>query len=100
MIRTSLDYTPAEHPAISFDLNINHVGERVASNDELNKVAAYTQFDVGLRYRFSLRDADGIFRLRLINATNVLSWKINSHNSLGLTDERHVTAQLLIDLGK
>lgn len=98
LVQASLDWRPAGTWPWSFDIAVTHTGPEYA--DRLNRVrlAAVTNVDLGLRYRFALGATPATLRLHLLNATNAYGWDVAGSNALRPAAPRQLFARLIVDL--
>lgn len=79
----------------SFDIAVDHVGERAANSANSFTAPAYTNVDVGFRYRMQWRERDVLFRGKIENAANEYGWNVSSGGGFTYTAPRRVSLQIV-----
>ncbi|WP_137680994.1 hypothetical protein [Aurantiacibacter suaedae] len=78
----------------SFDFTLDHKGARPVNALGTLMVGAETTLDLGMRYRFTLGDAEMVLRVRGENVLNAYGWNVSSSGALSYISARTVQFQL------
>jgi iron complex outermembrane receptor protein len=97
VLRVNAEWRPAFTPGFSIDGAIANFGRRAASRENLVYVPSYTLIDLGVRYRFKIREAPATLRFQVANITNTFAWNVVGSNSYGLMDKRRSLLFLAAD---
>lgn len=94
----NLDWRLPGHPALSFDLALEHSGRRYADAANHVRVPARTTVDLGARYRFKLGRLPAVLRVQATNLFNAYGWDVEGNNAFAYIPSRQVTARIAVDL--
>ncbi|CAM3251342.1 hypothetical protein SPAN111604_13325 [Sphingomonas antarctica] len=94
----SFDYKLPGLPALSFDANVDGVGQRVATVENTLRLPARALIGLGLRYRLKLSGKPAVFRLQATNVTDTFSWGIVGSGALQPGTPRQLSARLTVDI--
>ena len=97
LVRANFDYRPPSLQAISFDVGINHLGERPGSADNLLIVPARTLVDVGARYRVKMAGFPATLRLQITNLFDDYAWNVTGAGGFRRVPPRRVQTSLSVD---
>jgi iron complex outermembrane receptor protein len=77
----SLQYQPAAWRGWSVDGQVTYSSAQVATIDNVLKVPAVTQLNLGARYGFKLHGVPASLRAQVFNVANVFAWGVNPNSS-------------------
>lgn len=80
--QVTADYSLGSVPGLSFDVQANHAGDRLARADGTLRTPARTTVDLGARYRFEINATPAVLRLRVHNIADVHDWTAESSGLL------------------
>ena len=93
----NIEWRPLQWEALSLDGAIEHRGPSYGDVANRVRVASYTTIDLGLRYRFTLKDAPVVFRLQATNLLDAYGWDVSSSNAFVYTQSRQIVGRLTMD---
>lgn len=94
----NIDWRPPGHPALSFDLAVEHSGRRYADAANHVRVPARTTVDIGARFRFKLGELPALLRIQATNLFNTYGWDIEGNNAFAYIQSRQILARIAVDL--
>lgn len=94
----NIDWRLPGHPALSFDLAVEHSGRRYADAANHVRVPARTTVDLGARYRFKLGGLPAVLRVQATNLLNTYGWDVEGNNAFAYIPSRQVMARIAVDL--
>jgi iron complex outermembrane receptor protein len=103
LVRANVNYRLPFAASISLDAGVEHTGALIASirpdpaTGRQLEVPARTEFDIGARYRFTLRDVPAVLRLQIENVFNVKGWDPTSSGGFERDAPRAVSLELAAD---
>ncbi len=103
-VRLNLDYRTPWVQGLSIDAAVNHTGERAATSREFAELGgaqlnaeAYTTLDLGMRYRFRVRDHASMLRVQVQNIFDDFTWKIYPSGAFYVTNPRNILVSVATD---
>ncbi|MDP3175261.1 MAG: TonB-dependent receptor [Phenylobacterium sp.] len=103
-VRLNLDYRTPWVQGLSIDAAVNHTGERAATSREFAELGgaqlnaeAYTTLDLGMRYRFRVRDHASMLRVQIQNIFDDFTWKIYPSGAFYVTNPRNILVSVATD---
>jgi len=98
LIQVSLDYRFPGWSALSADAVCTHYGWSAASIDNVARVPAHANLDLGAHYRFTLGGSPASLRLQMLNVTDKFSWAVTDSGGFTPQAPRRLQAYLTVDL--
>jgi iron complex outermembrane receptor protein len=82
----------------SFDLVMEGNGPAEATRDNFGRGPSALDIDIGMRYRFNLGQNAAMFRVQLVNVSNVYRWQVAGDAAWNFNEPRSVVAFLTVDI--
>jgi len=93
----SLQYQPESWQGFGINGQLSHNSDQFAHTDNLLKVDAFTQLNLGARYNFKALGNPASFRVQLQNVTNAFGWGASSSGNFFPRSPRRFIATLAAD---
>ncbi len=93
----SLQYQPESWQGFGINGQLSHNSDQFAHTDNLLKVDAFTQLNLGARYNFDAFKNPASFRVQVQNVTNAFGWGANSSGNFFPKSPRRFIATLAAD---
>jgi iron complex outermembrane recepter protein len=93
----SLQYQPKSWGGFSIDGQFSYGSAQVASIDNVLKVLAWTEFNLGARYTFKIKGVPASIRAQMGNAGNAFIWGVNPDGSFYTQAPRNFRLTLAAD---